>query len=105
MDPGGRTDPRGDSHGRQRGQSQRQVRRRDLLHRQQGVGIPTEWHGRIFERFSRFAEGGVNRPAGLGLGLSISRDLAELNGGVLLLERSALGEGSVFVFRLPAVSS
>jgi signal transduction histidine kinase len=71
----------------------------------QGVGIPQEWHGRIFERFSRFAEGGVNRPAGLGLGLSISRDLAELNGGVLLLERSAPGEGSVFVLRLPPVKS
>ena len=69
-----------------------------------GVGIAPERQGRIFERFSRFAEGNANRPSGLGLGLSISRDLAELNGGELLLEWSAPGEGSVFVLRLPPAS-
>ncbi len=68
-----------------------------------GVGIAPEWHGRIFERFSRYADGSVDRTSGLGLGLSISRDLAKLNDGELFLERSAPGEGSVFVMRLPAV--
>jgi signal transduction histidine kinase len=67
------------------------------------VGIAAEHHARIFERFSRFGEGGPSRVSGLGLGLSISRDLAELNNGELLLERSAPGEGSVFVLRLPAI--
>jgi len=66
-----------------------------------GVGIVPEWQGRIFERFTRYAEHGAGRPAGMGLGLPISRDLAELNGGELFLERSAPGEGSVFVLRLP----
>lgn len=66
-----------------------------------GVGITPELHDRVFERFSRYPGGGVNRASGLGLGLSISRDLAELNGGELLLERSVPGEGSVFVLRLP----
>ncbi len=70
-----------------------------------GLGIAVERQERIFERFSRFAEGGVNRPAGLGLGLSISRDLAELNGGELLLESSEIGTGSVFVLRLPVLES
>jgi two-component system phosphate regulon sensor histidine kinase PhoR len=65
-----------------------------------GIGIEPEWHGRIFERFSRYGDGGQDRASGLGLGLSISRDLAELNGGELLLERSAPGKGSVFVLRL-----
>jgi two-component system sensor histidine kinase SenX3 len=69
-----------------------------------GIGIAAERHGRIFERFSRFAAGGVDRPSGLGLGLSISRDLAELNGCQLLLEWSAPGEGSVFVLRFPRVN-
>jgi signal transduction histidine kinase len=68
-----------------------------------GVGIAPERHERVFERFSRFAGGGAGRASGLGLGLSISRDLAELNGGELLLERSAPGEGSTFVLRLPLV--
>jgi signal transduction histidine kinase len=66
-----------------------------------GVGIAPERHERIFERFSRVPEAGAGRASGLGLGLSISRDLAELNGGELLLERSAPGEGSTFVLRLP----
>lgn len=70
-----------------------------------GLGIAVEQQARIFERFSRFADGGVHRTSGLGLGLAISRDLAELNGGELLLERSAPGEGSVFVLRLPVVES
>ena len=68
-----------------------------------GVGIAPEWHERVFERFGRYGDGGVDRASGLGLGLSISRDLAELNGGELFIERSAPGEGSVFVMRLPAV--
>jgi signal transduction histidine kinase len=67
-----------------------------------GEGIAPEHQERVFERFSRFGEGGRNRTAGLGLGLAISRELAELNGGQLLLERSTPGEGSVFALRLPA---
>jgi signal transduction histidine kinase len=66
-----------------------------------GVGIVPEQHERIFERFVRYAERGTSRPAGLGLGLPLSRDLAELNGGQLVLERSAPGKGSTFVLRLP----
>jgi signal transduction histidine kinase len=70
-----------------------------------GLGIAPECQERIFERFSRFCEGGVGRASGLGLGLSISRDLAELNGGELVLESSVLGQGSVFVLRLPVIQS
>jgi len=70
-----------------------------------GVGIAPERQERVFERFSRFAEGGANRAPGLGLGLWISRELAVRNGGELCLERSAPGEGSVFVLRLPLSGS
>jgi signal transduction histidine kinase len=66
-----------------------------------GQGIPADHHDRVFERFHR-VEGATSHPgAGLGLGLSISRELANLNGGELKLERSAPGIGSVFVLRLP----
>lgn len=66
-----------------------------------GWGIAPEHQARIFERFTRFASD-AGQQSGLGLGLSISRHLAALNEGSLILERSALGEGSVFVLQLPA---
>jgi signal transduction histidine kinase len=66
-----------------------------------GTGIAAADHGRIFQPFERAAGAAQRLVAGLGLGLSISRRLAELNGGSLVLERSAPGRGSVFVLRLP----
>jgi two-component system phosphate regulon sensor histidine kinase PhoR len=70
-----------------------------------GLGIAPEHQARIFERFTRFAESEAGRISGLGLGLSISRHLAALNEGNLILEKSVLGEGSVFVLQLPAGES
>jgi signal transduction histidine kinase len=66
-----------------------------------GQGIPADHHDRVFERFHRVDGASVRAGGGLGLGLSISRELAHLNGGALELERSTPGSGSVFVLRLP----
>jgi signal transduction histidine kinase len=66
-----------------------------------GNGIPPDEHDRVFERFHRVETEAARSGAGLGLGLTISRELATLNGGALLLERSIPGQGSVFVLRLP----
>jgi signal transduction histidine kinase len=65
-----------------------------------GHGIPQDQHERVFERFHRVDVGPARTSAGLGLGLTISQELARLNGGQLALERSAPGLGSVFVLRL-----
>jgi len=65
-----------------------------------GHGIPSDEHERVFQRFQRVDVGPARTSAGLGLGLTISQELASLNGGELVLERSAPGEGSVFVLRL-----
>jgi signal transduction histidine kinase len=67
-----------------------------------GHGIPPEQHERVFERFQRVDVGPTVTVAGLGLGLAISRELARLNGGHLVLERSTPGHGSTFVLRLPS---
>jgi signal transduction histidine kinase len=72
--------------------------------RDRGAGIAPEQHERVFERFHRVDNGVARSAAGLGLGLTISRELARLNGGALVLERSAPGRGSVFVLRLPAAA-
>jgi len=64
----------------------------------QGVGIPEEVLPKIFEPFERGKMEGM--PAGLGLGLYISRQLAEAHGGTLTA-RSKPGEGATFIFTLP----
>ncbi len=63
-----------------------------------GPGIPAEYHQRVFEKFGRVP--GSGKP-GTGLGLFISRSIAEAHGGTLRL-RSEHGEGAVFTLELPA---
>ncbi|HET7461856.1 MAG TPA: ATP-binding protein [Longimicrobium sp.] len=65
-----------------------------------GHGIPDGERERIFQPFYRHP-GGVADVGGAGLGLSISRRLAEAQGGSLTHEPRT-GGGSVFVFTLPA---
>jgi signal transduction histidine kinase len=63
-----------------------------------GIGIPEEMQPRVFEPFERAAAS--EAPAGLGLGLYISRQLVEAHGGTLTV-RSKPAEGSVFTVTLP----
>jgi len=73
----------------------------DVFVSDRGIGIAADRQRAIFERFVRLDEARSHFTAGLGLGLPLSRELAELNGGSLTLESSQPGEGSVFVLRLP----
>jgi signal transduction histidine kinase len=66
--------------------------------RDQGRGIPPEDVARIFEPYERGARNG--EPKGLGLGLYISRQLAESHEGTLAVQ-SKPGEGSTFSLTLP----
>ena len=66
--------------------------------RDQGPGIPQEQQEIIFEPYERGE--GNEVPSGLGLGLYISRQLAQAHHGSLGL-RSRPGEGAVFSLRLP----
>jgi signal transduction histidine kinase len=68
-----------------------------------GPGIPEDQLAHIFERFTRGDAGLTQRVGGTGLGLAISKSLVELHGGSLAVD-SALGEGSTFRVRLPAIS-
>jgi signal transduction histidine kinase len=69
-----------------------------------GIGIPREAHGRVFERFYRVDRGRTRERGGTGLGLAIVKHVAELHGGWVGLQ-SELGEGSTFVAHLPAVET
>jgi signal transduction histidine kinase/DNA-binding response OmpR family regulator len=65
-----------------------------------GIGIDEAHIGRIFSPFDQ-AHGGIGRRfGGSGLGLSITRTLVEMQGGLLGVE-SRVGEGSRFTVTLP----
>ncbi|MDI4649554.1 ATP-binding protein [Cohnella hashimotonis] len=66
-----------------------------------GIGMNEETQDRIFRRYE---QGPGDHGDGIGLGLSISRQLAEMQGGTLTV-RSAPGAGSVFRFDLPAAEA
>ncbi|MEO8336778.1 MAG: ATP-binding protein [bacterium] len=67
--------------------------------RDTGIGIATDRLAKIFDPFIQVGRA-LNRPhEGVGLGLSISRDLATAMGGTLSVE-SVLGEGSTFTLTL-----
>jgi GAF domain-containing protein/CheY-like chemotaxis protein len=67
-----------------------------------GIGMTPEQMGRLFEDFSQAEASTTRRYGGTGLGLALSRRLCRMMGGEITVA-SALGEGSTFTMRLPAV--
>ena len=65
-----------------------------------GIGIPKDERERVFDRLYRVADSRLVVP-GIGLGLYISRHLAEDFGGTLVVESSTPGTGTVFALTLP----
>jgi signal transduction histidine kinase len=68
--------------------------------RDTGIGIAPSDLERIFEEFAQIDTRLQRKVKGTGLGLPLSRSLAELIGGVIQVE-SALGAGSVFTLAIP----
>jgi len=65
-----------------------------------GRGIPAENLDRIFERFRRVDASRSRHTGGAGLGLAIVKQTAEAHGGSVAVA-SEVGQGTVFVVRLP----
>jgi signal transduction histidine kinase len=68
--------------------------------RDTGPGIPDERLQEIFDPFVQVGRSSAERRQGVGLGLAISRELARMMEGELVVE-SVVGEGSTFVLTLP----
>jgi PAS domain S-box-containing protein len=68
-----------------------------------GIGIAPEFLPHVFERF-RQADGGMARTfGGLGLGLSITRQLIEMHGGTITGESEGVNKGATFTVKLPVM--
>ena len=65
-----------------------------------GIGIPPEYHSRIFDRFYQVDSAVSRQYSGTGLGLSICKGYVELLGGNIKVE-SESGTGTLFVFTIP----
>ena len=65
-----------------------------------GQGVPAEFQGRIFQKFSQADASDTRQKGGTGLGLAITRELVERMDGVVGFVSEA-GEGAQFYFDLP----
>jgi PAS domain S-box-containing protein len=69
--------------------------------RDNGIGIPPESLGSIFEMFSQLVPAIERRNGGLGIGLALVRGIVELHGGSISAASDGVGRGSEFTVRLP----
>jgi PAS domain S-box-containing protein len=66
-----------------------------------GIGISPDFLPHVFERF-RQADSGIARGrGGLGLGLSIARQLTEMHGGTIEVSSGGVGKGATFRVKIP----
>jgi PAS domain S-box-containing protein len=71
--------------------------------RDNGRGIEPELMERVFDMFVQGQAPLERVGAGLGIGLALSRKIAEMHGGTLVAESAGAGRGSEFTLRLPLV--
>lgn len=65
-----------------------------------GIGVAQEDLGKIFDKFVQLQDVVKHKDRGIGLGLVITKEIIESQGGKIWVE-SKLGVGSKFIFRLP----
>ncbi|MDG5761232.1 PAS domain S-box protein [Natronococcus sp. A-GB1] len=80
--------------------AERRGPRWEISVRDEGIGIPADERGQIFEMFQRLHGRGDHD--GTGIGLALCERIVERHGGEIWVE-SEPGEGSTFSFTLPAV--
>jgi PAS domain S-box-containing protein len=90
-DPGGRIELKVDREG-----TDAVIRVRD-----HGIGISSDQMSRIFDMFTQVHHSFEGAQGGLGVGLSLSKQLVGLHGGSIEAKSAGLGKGSEFVVHIP----
>jgi two-component system phosphate regulon sensor histidine kinase PhoR len=72
----------------------------DLAIQDEGLGIDPAERQKIFEKFFRGSSAGVAKVRGSGIGLTITKQVAEMHGGEVRVE-SEVARGSTFTLRIP----
>ncbi len=70
-----------------------------------GIGIPAEMLPKVFEMFTQVNRHLKRAQGGLGIGLTLARQLVGMHGGVIEAHSAGAGQGSEFVVRLPVVAT
>jgi len=72
-----------------------------IIVRDTGCGISREFMPCLFERYHQADASGSRRKGGLGLGLTLVRQLVEMHGGGVTAESDGEGKGATFTVKLP----
>ena len=73
----------------------------ELIVKDQGSGISPEFLRHVFDRFSQAEQVSSRVGGGMGLGLSIAKQIVEMHGGTIAAESDGVGRGATFIVRLP----
>ncbi len=69
--------------------------------RDNGIGIAADQLPRIFDMFTQVDRSLERAQSGLGIGLTLVKNLVEMHGGTVEGHSDGVGQGSEFVVRLP----
>lgn len=73
--------------------------------RDNGIGIPAEALGNIFDMFSQVDRSVERTTGGLGIGLALVKGLVEMHGGTVAASSGGEGKGSTFTVTLPSAAA
>jgi CheY-like chemotaxis protein len=79
----------------------REGRQVSLSIRDNGIGIEPDMLPHVFDLFVQLEQAATKSQGGLGIGLTLVKNLIEMHGGSVEARSAGLGEGSEFIVRLP----